>query len=274
MPNELSELLPLVVALAKSAGEAILPFYQSKQLEVSRKPDNTPVTGADIAAHQVIASGLVVLNDWPILSEEGEIPSFETRQQWQRFWISDPLDGTRGFINGLDEFTVNIAVIEEHQPILGVIYAPVHQTLFYACRDGGAFMQEGDGSPRQLRVADRSFNELRFVIGKYHKLRRIQPVLDQIPQAELLRLNSSLKFAAIASGEADVYARFGPINEWDTAAGQCILEEAGGKMVDFNGERLQYNAGNSLLWAPFLVVGNVAHIDRLIELFKQGENSV
>lgn len=270
-----NELLQAVVEIAKAAGEVTLPFYQSDQLEVIQKADGTPVTGADKAAHQVIASGLSKLNDWPILSEEGEIPPYEIRQKWTRYWLSDPLDGTRGFVNGLDEFTVNIAVVENHQPVLGVIYAPAYRTMFFAARGESAFIIEeyGADQPEPIHTADRAFEQQRFIVGKYHKLRRIQPVLDQIPQAELLRLNSSLKFAAIAQGEADVYARFGPINEWDTAAGHCILEEAGGKVVDFKGQSLQYNAGESLLWPPFLAVGDPAHIDRFIELFKEGESS-
>ncbi|MCB1827578.1 MAG: 3'(2'),5'-bisphosphate nucleotidase CysQ [Coxiellaceae bacterium] len=274
MPSELSDLLKPVVDIAQAAGEAILPFYQSDSLAIRRKSDNTPVTDADIAAHQVIASGLAELNDWPLLSEEDDIPPFSVRKDWSRFWISDPLDGTRGFIHGHDEFTVNIAVIESHEPVLGVIYAPVSKKLYYAARDVGAFMKIGDAVPIPLRVSDRPFEASRFVVGKYHKLRRIQPVLEQMPKAELLRLNSSLKFTAIASGEADIYARFGPISEWDTAAGHCILEEAGGKVVDFNGQRLQYNAGEALLCPPFLAVGNPAHIHALIELFKEGESRV
>lgn len=261
-------LLSSVIPIAKAAGDAILPFFQSKSLNVSRKTDNTPVTGADITAHSIIESALTQLNDWPILSEEGEIPSFEVRKLWSPFWIIDPLDGTRGFIHGLEEFTVNIAVIENHRPVLGVLYVPVQKTLFYAAKGTGAFRIVGEGTPQRIQVADRSFDQLRFVVGRYHKINRIQPVLDAIPHSELLRLNSSLKFVLIAQGDADVYARFGPINEWDTAAGQCILEEAGGKVVDFKGKSLQYNAKKSLLCPPLLAVGKSEYIDALFKFFK------
>lgn len=273
MLSEPDSLLAPVMAIARKAGDAIVAFRQQGPLEVSIKSNKTPVTKADYLANDLIVEHLQQLNDWPILSEEGEIPSFSIREQWSRYWLSDPLDGTRGFIHGLDEFTVNIALVDQHSPILGVIYAPMYQTLFYASRNQGAFIQVGGETSRPIVTACPAFDRLRFVVGKYHKVKRLQPMLDAIPNASLLRLNSSLKFVAIAEGKADVYIRFGPIQEWDTAAGQCILEEAGGKVVDFNGESLQYNARKSLLCPPFLAVGDPSHIRSLIELFEKGENN-
>ena len=227
MLSKLNDLLPQVVRIAKLAGEAIMPFYQSQQLSVSKKMDETPLTNADVVAHQFIIAELAKISDLPILSEEGTIPPYEVRAQWSQYWLIDPLDGTRGFIHGSDEFTVNIALIWKHQPVLGVVYVPVHQAMFFACRGGGAFARQEQASTEALSIhsAQRPFEQLRFVVGKYHRLRRIQQVMDCIPQAELIRLNSSLKFVVISQGRADVYPRFGRINEWDTAAGHCILEE-------------------------------------------------
>ncbi len=270
----LKKLLPDVVKIAQLAGDAILPFYQSDQLDIVWKKDDTPLTKADLAAHQVIINELVKLEDWPILSEEGELPPFALRQQWLTYWIIDPLDGTRGFVNGLDEFTVNIALIHHHQPILGVIYAPIYSTVFFAAKNLGAFMSQKGKEPQSIHTVSRPFNQLRLIVGKYHKLDCIQPLLEALSDATLLRLNSSLKFTMIARGEADVYARFGPINEWDVAAGHCILEEAGGKVLDFDGNSLQYNAKEKLLCSPFLAVANRMYIDILIQLLNQGGDSV
>jgi len=263
-----------VVKIAQLAGDAILPFYQSGQLDIVWKTDDTPLTKADLAAHQVIINELLKLGGWPILSEEGELPSFALRQQWRTYWMIDPLDGTRGFVNGLDEFTVNIALIHHHQPILGVIYAPIYNTVFFAAKNLGAFKTKRGEKPQPIHTTSYPFNQLRLVVGRYHKLDLIQPLLKALSDATLLRLNSSLKFTMIARGQADVYARFGPISEWDIAAGHCILEEAGGKVVDFDGNSLQYNAKEKLLCSPFLAVANYRHINVLIQLLNQGGESV
>jgi len=267
--NELDKLLTAVIAIAKTAGDAIMPLHQSDQLEIINKADGTPQTQADLLAHQIIVSGLSALNDDPILSEEGEIPGFDVRQQWTRFWISDPLDGTRGFIQGLDEFTVNIALMERQRPVLGVIYAPVFQTLYFACRGAGAFKQKEGAAAESISVVKPSKGALRFIAGKFHKQSRIQHLLDKIPGATLIQLNSSLKFVWIADGKVDAYVRFGPISEWDTAAGDCILEEAGGKVVDFNGQSLQYNAGESLRCPPFLAAGDSECIAQILQELEQ-----
>ena len=165
---------------------------------------------------------------------------------------------------------MNIALIDQHRPVLGVVYAPVFDALYYACSGNPAYVRTA-ASDQGISIADTPFDALRFIVGKYHKIKRIQPVLDAIPGAQLLRMNSSLKFLQIACGKADVYPRFGPISEWDTAAAHCILASAGGKIVDFDGDSLQYNATESLRCLPFLAVGHQAHIEQLIDLFNQEE---
>lgn len=264
-------LLSTVISIAKAAGQAIMSFYQSQKLTVFEKHDHTPVTEADLVAHSEITHLLSQCSDFPLLSEEGEIPSYMVRKKWSTYWLSDPLDGTRGFIEGSTEFTVNIALIELNRPVLGVIYAPAWDKVYYAVLSQGAYVQTGNAPAQRLRVATRPLQELRFIMGHYHSLERIQPVFDTISSAQLIRLNSSLKFAAIAQGEADVYARFGPISEWDTAAGQVILEAAGGRVVDFAGQSLQYNRKDSLFCPPFLAMGNREHLSWLIQVFTENQ---
>lgn len=266
-------LLPEVAEAAKKAGKAILRCFDQGELEIQKKTDETPLTRADLLSHDLISTALSALSDWPVLSEEGDIPPLSVRKTWSTYWLIDPLDGTRGFINGVDEFTVNIALIQNQRPILGVLFEPAYGRLYYAAKDQGAFLVENNSAPKRLHTATTDFVALRFVVGKYHRLTRIQTVLDQLPRATLQRLNSSMKFSLIARGEADVYARFGPISEWDIAAGEIILEESGGKLVDFAGESLQYNARNSLLCPPMLAVGQPETIYPLIHLFTEGEKN-
>jgi 3'(2'), 5'-bisphosphate nucleotidase len=269
--NDLSQLLKAVIPIATGAGDLIMEYFQSGSLKVSKKSDDTPVTTADIAAHELIVSALEQFTDWPILSEEGHIPDFNVRRQWQRYWLIDPLDGTRGFVQGSDEFTVNIALIDQHRPILGVVYAPVFDELYYSCSGQPAYLRTA-GADQVISTAETPFEALRFIVGKYHKIKRMQPVLDAIPGAQLLRMNSSLKFLQIACGKADVYPRFGPISEWDTAAAHCVLSSAGGKIVDFNGESLQYNAAESLRCLPFMAMASDTCFERLMVLFNKEED--
>ncbi len=267
---ELRELIDPIIRIAKEAGDSILPLYQSpEQLDIQKKSDSTPVTSADLLSHKIIVKGLQGLaSRWPTLSEEGEIATFDERKRWDRYWLLDPLDGTRGFINRSDEFTVNIALIEAHRSILGVLYAPVKRCCYFAYRDGGAFVQVADHKPISIRAQPINLDRIRFIVGQYHDSKRMKRVLNQLSGSELLRLSSSLKFAWLAEGRADVYTRFGAISEWDIAAGQCVLEQAGGKVVDFNGESLQYNAQESLLCPNFLAIGDAKQVDRMIAVFQ------
>lgn len=271
MVNELKELIDPIIRLAKKAGERILYWYERpEQLNIQRKADKSQLTSADINSHEILCEGLQDLSvQWPILSEEGEIAVFDERKQWERFWLLDPLDGTRGFINRVDEFTVNVALIVANRSVLGVIYSPVTRLCYFAYQGGGAFVQQADQKPQPIHTEPIDFDKLRFIVGRYHASKRMERILNKLPGSELLRVNSSLKFVRVAEGNADVYPRFGNICEWDIAAGHCILDEAGGKVVDFNGESLQYNLRESLLCPDLLAVGDPTHIDRLITLFEE-----
>lgn len=273
-PVELDELVQNCVVLAKRAGEAILPYWQQWfTLSVQRKKDQSPVTVADFAAHQVLLAGLQELTpDWPVLSEEGEQVSFHLRKHWQYYWLLDPLDGTRGFIKGSPEFTVNIALIYNHTPILGVIYAPVSQLCYYAHHKSHAFKQEKNQSVMTLPQQHQFSSPWRLAIGQQH---RQQPLEQKIPNNwsyTWLRLNSSLKFCLLAEDKADAYIRFGPTCEWDTAAGQCILQQTGGATVDLSGLSLQYNRKLSLLNPNFIAIADVSFLASWLNVLNKENN--
>lgn len=272
--DDLSPLLTEIIALSKKAGEAILPFYQHDHLlDIKHKVDQSPVTEGDLAAHAVIEAGLKqLIPDWPLLSEEGDLPDFAVRQQWQRYWLCDPLDGTRGFINGSTEFSVNIALIENHQAIMGVIYAPVTEILYYGLQHHGSFQQKAKGDLQRMYYRAPK-NKFRILVGQYHRSKWSQKLEKRVPNLERISLNSSLKFGAIAACEGDIYPRFGVTCEWDTAAGQIILEEAGGAVVDFKGKPLQYNAKDSLENPEFLALGDASKVNEVINLLNEVRSS-
>ena len=271
--SELHDWYPHVCSIAQQAGVAIMDYYQEgdAKLNPQKKSDDSPVTQADIAAHQVIADGLQVLTPHiPILSEEGDLSrSYDIRKQWQRYWLIDPLDGPRGFIAGLPEFSVNIALIENHQPIMGVIYSPVDQELFGGLKGEGAFKQSSGMQKQLIKSRSIDWGGVIVATGHYHNPKRLAGLLADQIKYERLALNSSLKFCKLAEGSADVYPRFGPTSEWDTAAGQCILEAAGGCVVDLSGQSMQYNAKASLENSAFVALADPVIQQRILTLLKR-----
>jgi len=242
-----------IVRIAEDAGRAILEVY-SREFAVEWKDDASPLTAADLAAHRVIVEGLSKITPGvPILSEEAsEVPWLE-RSRWRSFWLVDPLDGTREFVKRNGEFTVNIALIEAHRPVLGVVHAPALGRTAWAQRGAGAFQRDGvAGVVQALRVAPRSEPPWRVMGSRSHRNSETARFLDAHGPTEVTPLGSSLKFVEIAAGVADVYARLGPTSEWDTAAGQCVLECAGGAVVDLDGRSLDYNARATLINPSFL----------------------
>ena len=220
-------MLERIVALAHRAGEAILKVYET-DFDVARKSDDSPVTQADLAAHHLIAEGLREFDpDTPLISEEGDLPPYEARRNWARFWLVDPLDGTKEFVKRNGEFTVNIALIEGGRPVLGVVHAPVKALTYYASSQGGAWKREGDGPPQRLasRRADPG-RPLVVVSSRSHGSEKLAAFLAQYEVKEHLHAGSSLKFCLVAEGRADVYPRFGPTMEWDVAAGDCVYRHA------------------------------------------------
>ena len=260
-PELLARLLPLVQRIAADAGARILEVCRTG-FEVREKVDHTPVTTADLAAHHVIHDRLSALDErWPVLSEETpDFPSWKTRQRWQTFWLVDPLDGTREFLRRREEYTVNIALIHEHQPVLGVIGAPALELLYYAHRGGGTFRIRGEQAPEPVRSRPFPAAENPVVASsRRHARVEVQQLLDRLGPIQEQRIGSSLKSCRIADGGLDLYPRFGPTSEWDTAAAQCIVEEAGGQLTDWRLQPLRYNTKRQLTNPPFLAVGDPSH---------------
>jgi len=252
-----AELARACCDIARTAGDAIMRVYQS-DFAITHKNDNSPLTQADLAAHRVIVDGLAVLApDIPVLSEESahEVP-WSLRRGWSRYFLVDPLDGTREFIKRNGEFTVNIALIEDHVPTLGVVYAPALDEMYSAWRGGQAwFHTNASADGIALRTRARA-TPLVVAGSRSHADARMHGALERIGMHELIALGSSLKFCRAAQGRADLYIRFGPTSEWDTAAGQCVLEQAGGGVCKLDGSALRYNTKDSLLNPDFLAFGD------------------
>lgn len=252
-------LLDDIIALARNAADRIMEVYNaSADIEVQKKEDHSPLTNADLAAHHAIVAGLDMLTpDWPVLSEESAKLSFETRSSWDRYWLVDPLDGTREFIKRNGQFTVNIALIDNHRPILGVIVVPVSGVCYYGCQGQGAFRQDGEDQPAQpIQVQSTRRSPMMVAGSASHAGESLRSMLNQLGEHELISMGSSLKLCLVAEGKADLYPRLGPTSEWDTGAAQAIVEQAGGRVTDTNMETLLYNTKDSLLNPYFLVFGD------------------
>jgi 3'(2'), 5'-bisphosphate nucleotidase len=250
------DLLPALSTLARRAGDAILSVY-GQQFEVTNKADQSPLTLADMRSHEIIVGGLKQLTpDIPVLSEEASDIPFEERSRWTRYWLVDPLDGTREFVSRNGEFTVNIALIEAHDPVLGVVHVPVQDTLYSGAQGSGAFRAIGREPPVRLSVQQPAATPLRIVGSRSHRDNVLDKVLPKLEPCELVAVGSSIKFCLVAEGSADFYPRFGPTSEWDTAAAQAVVEAAGGAVIRTDGSRLQYNTKADLLNPHFLVYGD------------------
>ena len=248
-------LLESVASLAREAGAAILEVYGG-EFAVESKADDSPLTLADMRSHRIIVEGLRRLTpDIPVLSEEASDIPFDVRSAWHRYWLVDPLDGTKEFVSRNGEFTVNIALIEDHEPVLGAVFVPVRRALYLASREAGAFLDAGDERHR-IHVRAPAAAPLRIVGSRSHRDATLDKVLPALAPYELVSIGSSIKFCLIAEGSADFYPRFGPTSEWDTAAAQAIVEAAGGAVVTLDGAPLRYNTKASLLNPFFLVYGD------------------
>ena len=254
--EQLEALREGIIALARQAAAEILRVYEG-EFDVRHKDDDSPLTAADLAAHRCIVGGLERLSPGiPVLSEESaqEVPAL-LRRQWPRMWLVDPLDGTREFVKRNGEFTVNIALIDDGEAVLGVVQAPVTGALWHGQRGRGAFRREGDRDmPVRTRVPANA--PLRVAASRSHRDPRTEAVLARMGEVEAIGVGSSLKFCRLAEGTMDVYPRFGPTSEWDTAAGQCVLEAAGGAVLDPRGRPLRYNQRDTILNGDFIALGD------------------
>ena len=252
------EVREAAIAIAQDAASAILGIYDS-DFAVQHKDDDSPLTAADLAAHRCIVDGLARLTpDIPVLSEENahEVPT-AMRHGWPRLWVVDPLDGTREFVKRNGEFTVNIALVEDGVAVFGIVQAPVTGALWHGGTRLGAFRRDGEREV-ELRVRQPAVAPLRVAASRSHRDGRTEAFLSRMGEVETIGLGSSLKFCRIADGLLDVYPRFGPTSEWDTAAAQCVLEEAGGAVLRLDGRPLDYNRKDSLLNPDFIALGDPA----------------
>ena len=255
-PAAPAALLQGAIDAARAAAGVVLAHYRDGY-EVFDKPDRSPVTTADFAAHRVIDARLRALApELPVLSEEAAPVPWEVRGRWRRYWLVDPLDGTREFLARNGQFTVNIALIDEHRPRLGVVLAPASGELYFAHAGGGAHRAQDDGAPEPIRT--RPCGTTPAVAVGHHSGTQIRALLARLPVRTEHRIGSSLKSCRVAEGALDLYPRFGPTHEWDTAAAQCIVEEAGGCAVDWELRPLRYNHAPSLLNPSFLIAGDAA----------------
>jgi 3'(2'), 5'-bisphosphate nucleotidase len=250
----LKELMNPIVDLAVDAGQVILEVYAT-DFDVQSKADESPLTQADLASHRLIVAGLEALTpDIPIISEEEGLPLFDERRQWATYWLIDPLDGTKEFVNRNGEFTVNIALIDSNRPVLGVVHVPVQDKTYIGCEGHGAERRDGE-STTVIRVAESSNQPVRIVGSRSHRGSSLDVFLDKVGESDMLPMGSSLKFCVVAEGRADIYPRLGPTSEWDTAAAQAVVEQAGGKVLELDGKPLSYNEKQDILNPWFIVVG-------------------
>ncbi|MCK8517021.1 3'(2'),5'-bisphosphate nucleotidase CysQ [Methylonatrum kenyense] len=250
-------LLEPVLAVARKAGDSILEVYQSG-FTVDRKDDDSPVTAADEAANQLIIRALSRLTpSLPVISEEQPVPTWRRRQTWSFYWLLDPLDGTREFIRRNGQFAVNIALIEDGRPVLGVVHAPTDGRSWFGGPGIGAFHETRNGSRSVIQTRRHASPPYRVVLGRSRPRPHVRDMLARLPEHEILHCGSSIKICLIAEGEADLFPRLGPISEWDLAAPQAILEAAGGGVLDLGQlAPLRYNQRSSLTLRDVVAVGD------------------
>jgi 3'(2'), 5'-bisphosphate nucleotidase len=251
----MKSLIDPVLALAIEAGQAILEVYSS-DFDVQSKDDKSPLTQADLAANGCIIAGLQTLTpDIPIISEESGLPDYAERSRWDRYWLIDPLDGTREFVNRNGEFTVNIALIDHQRPVFGVVHVPVQNRTYIGCEGHGAERRSADGGVTRIAVSAASSSPVRVVGSRSHRGASLDAYLENLADFDLVPMGSSLKFCVIAEGGADIYPRLGPTSEWDTAAAQAVVEQAGGRVVTLDGKPMKYNTKSDMLNPHFFVIG-------------------
>jgi 3'(2'), 5'-bisphosphate nucleotidase len=254
--TETNQVLEQLVDISRRAGLAILEWYEG-DMGITQKADDSPLTKADLASHQLIQAELTRLwPEIPVLSEESAVIPWETRQSWKQYWLVDPLDGTKEFINRNGEFTVNIALIRDHEPVMGVVHVPVTDVSYFGARETGAFRQQGAAVATAIQVRQPAAVPAGIVGSRSHANPELADQLNALGPHELISMGSSLKFCRVAEGLADFYPRLGPTCEWDTAAAQAVVEAAGGQVVKIDGSALQYNRKEIYLNPFFFVIGD------------------
>ena len=256
------DLVQEVVRISRKAGNAIMEVYQT-DFDIKFKDDFSPVTKADKEANRIIQYGLNGLDlTIPILSEEGEDIVYEDRKDWETFWLVDPLDGTKDFIKKNGEFTVNIALIEDQEPVFGVVYAPATDLLFWGCRETGAWKKEAQNTAQPMTVATEIGETVLIAASRSHPSDKMNTFLAQFSKFTLHPIGSSLKICLVSDGSVHLYPRLGPTMEWDTAAGHAVLQSAGGEILEFGtSSPLRYNKQELL--NPKFIAGNLSIVTGL-----------
>lgn len=261
--------LPEVIQIARNASLAILEFYQNKQFQVRTKQDLSPITEADLHANEIINTGLLKIDPkLPIISEEEPLIPYNLRSEWPLYWLVDPLDGTQEFIRGTGEFSVNIALIEDNRPVLGVVVAPYLKHAYWAAKDGPAYFQSQDMvQPEVIHTRSALTFPVKVALSRqnHRESPELQNLFHSLKDVEILYFGSALKICLVARGLVDLYPRFSQTGEWDTAAGQCILEAAGGRLVDLQGESLCYNKRATPTNPGFLAIGSVELLPYVVD---------
>lgn len=246
-----------IVAIARAAGEVILEVYHSGSVAAASKSDSSPLTEADLRAHHLIVSRLAVLQpSLPVLSEEASELSYATRAAWPRYWLIDPLDGTREFLSRNGEFTVNIALIDGNRVVLGIVHVPVSGITYWGSVGQGAWRAQAGTEPRRIQVQPELGATVRVAGSRSHRGDSLDRFLSEIGAHDFVSMGSSLKFCLVAEGQADVYPRLGPTSEWDTAAAQAVVEAAGGAVLTLDGTPLRYNTKAEYLNPHFVAFGS------------------
>ena len=256
-----------ILNIAIDAGKEILKIYK-KNFNVDLKADNSPITEADINSNNLIKKRLIEIEkNIPILTEESLV-NWEIRRVWKKYWLIDPLDGTKEFVNRNGEFTVNISLIENNSPIFGVIYAPEKSLLYYGIKNNGShklITQDNINTLsefKKININNNTTYKTKIIGSRSHSNKDFQMWVEKnFSQYELISIGSSLKFCFLAEGTADIYPRLGPTSEWDIAAGHIILEEAGGKLKSFDNIDILYNTKENIINPNFLAYGNVSKLN-------------
>jgi 3'(2'), 5'-bisphosphate nucleotidase len=235
------------------AGNRILETYNNDNNVESIKVDKSPLTQADLDSHNHITESLRSISSLPILSEESDSISFKERKSWKRYWLIDPLDGTKEFLKRNGEFTVNIALIENNKPILGVIHSPVLKETYWGSKKNGSYFQKNHNQAELIKVSSKQKGTLRILTSRSHMNDELNQYISKKNDVKIIKMGSSLKFCLIANGTADIYPRHGPTSEWDIAAGHAIVKFAGGSINSLSGDEMSYNVKDSLINPSFIV---------------------
>ena len=258
MQTKLEDLIAPAVNIARDAGSLIMEIYET-DFEIETKADNSPLTAADKASHSTIVRELKKLSpDVPILSEESSEISYAERSSWDEYWLIDPLDGTREFINRNGEFTVNIALIKNHKSVLGIVHLPARDQDYFGYQGAASFRRDGEELPRQIHVTARAHSPVRVVGSRSHRGNSLDRYLKNLGEHVMVPMGSSLKICLVAAGEADIYPRLGPTSEWDIAAAHAVVESAGGQVTGLDGQPIRYNTKSDVSNPHFIVFGDVS----------------